>query len=1271
MKQWLVAGLLLVTLMGTGKVQAQSPFNAQWIWFDEGNPARKAPEGKVWFRREIRSAQPSTGSARILCDDSFVLWVNGRRIGAGSGEKIHRFNLNGIVDRGMNVIAIEATNKSGKAGLYVDGDVRGQSGTSYPFDSGAEWFASRVAPEGNDWLKPNFNNTAWRPVKVIGPHEKSPWNSIVLKETYLDRYDLAQGFELKRIAEPDLVGSLICITWGNNGRLIASRERGPVLSLIDTDGDGTYDKVVEYSTDVKNCQGLCTIFDDVYAVGEGPSGVGIYRLPDKNHDDKADTVEHVYTYKGRIGDHGPHDIIYGPDGWLYGNMGNHAWVTNDAEPTTAVRNSYEGDLLRPKFEDARGHASGIKVPGGTIWRFTPDGKKWWNETAGFRNEYDFAFNSQGDMFSFDSDMEWDVGMPWYRPVRVTHCIPGAEFGWRSGAAKWPSYYFDSLPGTVDIGRGSPTGVVFYEHRQFPKKYHGAFIVCDWSLGRIISVSLKQQGATYTGTFENLVTGNPLNVSDIEVDRDGSLVFSTGGRGSEGGVYRVTYTAGNQKPVRGTTIDFALKVPQLHSAWAREMISSVKKNNEAQWEPTLLHAAKTGKPSQKIRALTLLSQFGPKPSTETLLKATGDKSPGVRAFATYLLGNHAGEKVKEKLTQLLSDKSPVVQRRACEAFVRSGIEPPFDAVTSLLGHKDRWVRYAARLAAERISLEIWKKSRLASEDPHSVTHGLLVLHRVTKLPPEMFFQIEKKLLDGKYGKLDDEQKLNTLRMIQLTMLSVEGEQPAEAAQIGEMLLGAFPTGNEAIDAEVARILAMLDVEGATEKIVKAMESTESPQRQMHYALTLRYLKTGWNLDLKRRLLDWFETTQDWEGGNSMQPYLANIVGASLERYNPEERKQLLLTWAERPYAAGLIIRNSRPEQIADFDRVVGSILSDSGKDAGRRGREQLITQSIQAIGRSKSPAAKQSLRNLYEANPDRREQLARAMASRPTAKDWPYLVRTLQFADPDTTQLSIAALGKLNRKPEKPDEYRSAILAGMKLDKQGGLNAAGLLQKWTGSKHGAGKNIEKAMAHYSKWYSQKFPDAPPAELPKQDLQKTKYSFDQLFAFLENNPKGRSGDPKRGKLMFTKANCIKCHRFLNEGETIGPDLTSVRRRFQRKEIIESMVYPSQVISDQYRMVTVVTVDGLVHNGMPIPSVSNRAKLVLLLPDATRLEIPKRKIDEQVRSKISVMPVGILKDLTLEEIADLFAFLETSRFNEVTSRDATTKAGKEKKAKSSGGG
>ena len=105
----------------------------QWIWFDEGDPLQEAPAGKVWFRKEVRGHGPSTGQIRVACDDAFELWVNGQRIGSGKAGKSYRYNLNGIVERGINVIAIQATNESGKAGLYVDGVIRDQGGSKVPF----------------------------------------------------------------------------------------------------------------------------------------------------------------------------------------------------------------------------------------------------------------------------------------------------------------------------------------------------------------------------------------------------------------------------------------------------------------------------------------------------------------------------------------------------------------------------------------------------------------------------------------------------------------------------------------------------------------------------------------------------------------------------------------------------------------------------------------------------------------------------------------------------------------------------------------------------------------------------------------------------------------------------------------------------------------------------------------------------------------------------------------------------------------------------------
>jgi putative heme-binding domain-containing protein len=438
---------------------------------------------------------------------------------------------------------------------------------------------------------------------------------------------------------------------------------------------------------------------------------------------------------------------------------------------------------------------------------------------------------------------------------------------------------------------------------------------------------------------------------------------------------------------------------------------------------------------------------------------------------------------------------------------------------------------------------------------------------------------------------------------------------------------------------------LNVDGAAAKIMPLVERSATNGIELHYALTLRYLNAGWSFDLKRRLMTWYEGTRSWEGGASLTGYVSNIVGATTEKFTPEERNYFVRHWRQHPAGAALIVRVSQPDQISNFEKIIADLLEEAGRQA-LPGEEDLITAAMASLGKSTSPSARASLRHLFEQYPDRRDTIARAIAANPTAEDWPVLIRTLQFASPTTMQECLGALRDLNRKPQNADEYRAVIQAALQLKRRGGKAALGLLQQWTGVDDNSGRKVEQGIAFFQKWYRDKFPTAPLPELPKDDATKSKYTFQQIAALLDQ---GDHGNATRGRLVFTKAKCVKCHRFQGEGEAVGPDLTSVRRRFQRKEIVESIVYPSQVISDQYRMVQVETKEGQVYVGMPIPGVSkNNKKLVLLLSDTTRLEIPKSRIEEQTTSKISVMPTGLLDPLSLQEVADLLAFLETSKFN-----------------------
>ena len=230
-------------------------------------------------------------------------------------------------------------------------------------------------------------------------------------------------------------------------------------------------------------------------------------------------------------------------------IGNHTKVPEGLDPGSQYKN-YREDHVLPRQWDGNGHAAGILAPGGYVVRTDADGKKWELVLGGFRNAYDLAFNTDGELFTFDSDMEWDWGMPWYRPTRVNHCTSGSEHGWRSGTGVWPDYYPDNLPPTINIGIGSPTGVGNGLGAKFPAKYQRAIFICDWSYGRLMAVHLTPKGSSYTATFENFVAPKgsdgkspkkPWNVTDTVIGDDGAMYVTIGGRNNQAGLYRISYT----------------------------------------------------------------------------------------------------------------------------------------------------------------------------------------------------------------------------------------------------------------------------------------------------------------------------------------------------------------------------------------------------------------------------------------------------------------------------------------------------------------------------------------------------------------------------------------------------------------------------------------------------------------------------------------------------------------------------------------------------------
>jgi putative heme-binding domain-containing protein len=552
---WLKIAVFASAIAVTGQLQAQT---MEWIW-----QSATAKDNEVrFFRKQFNlESKPKRAVLTIAADDEAEIWVNGKQEkvvkGWNSPTTVELFNLK----PGANVIALKGTSQAGDAAFIGKLELTISRKNTITLVTDTSWKAA--ANEEKGWQNLDFNQSKWAAAISRGPAGSKPWGDVmkVTKATAAEQITVLPGYkiELMHSAEPQ-EGSWICMTKDPKGRLIISPQQDTApMFRVTLSSSGKIVKKENIPAAVRTCMGLCWANNSLYANGVGPQGTGLYRLTDKNRNDQFDTneVELVSLFKG-AGEHGHHAVQQGADGKLYVMNGNHTKVPDLVEPTSPHRN-YDEDFLLPRQWDAGGHAVGVLAPGGYVVRTGNEGKSWELMLAGFRNSYDFDFDAEGEMFTFDSDMEWEWGMPWYKPTRILHCVSAAEFGWRSGSGKWPAYYADSLPAAVDIGIGSPTGVKFGTGSNFPDKYKRAFYAMDWSYGRIVAVHLKPEGASYTGTYEEFVKGKPLNVTDLEFGTDGAMYFITGGRNTQAGLYRVSYTGGKQKaPKKSEAENYATK-----------------------------------------------------------------------------------------------------------------------------------------------------------------------------------------------------------------------------------------------------------------------------------------------------------------------------------------------------------------------------------------------------------------------------------------------------------------------------------------------------------------------------------------------------------------------------------------------------------------------------------------------------------------------------------------------------------------------------------------
>jgi len=526
--RWLFAPLFLYTLSLLA--------GPHWIRINATQPTGPdlpaLPEGEWIFRTSFElESEPVSGSVRLIFEKSSgTLQINGimaRRISAKEAKI--EFDALSYLRKGRNKLSIKvkptSPSKSSVIALELIG--KDQLGNSFSIQTSPEW----KSPLGKVISQGDLGQEKWwslPPLKISETDDYTQWKRASGAEAGTDpkTFKLLPGFEANLIhsAGPD-EGSWVSLAIDKEGRVSIGREDKGIIRYTLNKGRTRIARTETINNELRECRGLLYAHDSLYV--NANQSKGIFRLRDTTGDGLFDQQKLLHASEGGFG-HGRNGLALGKDGKIYAIHGDSIKLPADIHDRTSPLRKH----IKP-FRPNEGH----------VIRMDPDGSNREIFCSGLRNPYGIAFNIDGEAFTYDADAEFDMGTPWYRPTRINHLTSGTDFGWRAVTGSWPAYYPDhpdNAQSTLDIGKGSPTGVAFGTKSKFPETYRKAFYVLDWTYGRILAIHLIPRGSSYTGAAEEFLRGQPLNLTDLDFGPDGAMYFVTGGRKTQSALYRVHY-----------------------------------------------------------------------------------------------------------------------------------------------------------------------------------------------------------------------------------------------------------------------------------------------------------------------------------------------------------------------------------------------------------------------------------------------------------------------------------------------------------------------------------------------------------------------------------------------------------------------------------------------------------------------------------------------------------------------------------------------------------
>ena len=1053
---------------------------------------------------------------------------------------------------------------------------------------------------------------------------------------------LAPGFRVTEYADQNLANDIYAMTLDAKGRVVVTSQ-GYIKTLEDTDGDGRADQAKVFARTATGGMGLCFDGTTLYFVGDG----FFSRYRDADGDGVADGApERILPL--HFMEHGGHAPRKGPDGWWYVIGGNDAGISNAHATMTN---------------------SPISWPeAGAILRVNPDTKKCEIIADGLRNPYDFDFNAQGDIFTYDSDVESDFFLPWYTPTRLYDIGYGNHHGWRLNGWKrsWnrPDYYPDTVDILFNVGRGSPTGVVCYRHRRFPDRYRNGLFFCDWTFGKIFFTPLRPSGASYQAApevFLEPIGTHGFAPTDLAVAPDGALYVSIGGRKTRGAVYRIEAAAPNAAPTNGISeVAFVLQSVQPLDAWSRARWEPLAKRLGA--VPFCQAAINEGlETPERVRAIEVVTELFNGLPEITARKAGASPAPAIRARVAWSLGKAPYRQCGSLLLTLAQDADPMVRRAALDAAMDQIGQVNHNGALGVwllnFSHADKRVRQAAAWVCTLLPEPKWTLlwSNLRNESLQTQLTGALAgiwRNAVAQLPDI------QNIAGAVLAKSNDPGlQLQAVRILQLTLgdyhlndPSVEvytayepgnpwNEGDPARSNILSLVRAIFPSRDSTLNLETSRLLAMLE-DPARETVLKTAEQVtlkSSPTSDFHYLTVLSRLRGRWPDELAGRVADALLNLDTKLAGQEQRPKqnwslrLVEVISNLLQR-EPGLGPTLL--------AHPQFVRPSHLEMVRAFPPQALEEAARLYLNAARGSAGFPWSPALVRLIAILPPAEIRPLLRTHWDKLELREAILEELARPPEAIDRPKFLTGLASGNPVTVGNCLEALMQLARDPtpqnlvplvelvekfsHRAEESNSLRAALILLNRQSGQNF--------GNVYGSGRGLD-AGKEAGQWFKANYP-ALASTGPLSAAEEMK----AWQPFL-NSAGWERGNVEKGRQIFEARGCQTCHMGAN---ALGPDLVGVTRRLSPEDLLRSIVDPNQEVAPPYRVSLIQTRDGQTYSG--IVAFDSADGVILQTAPASTLRLAQSEIVSHTITDHSLMPTGLLKDLGPEGLGDLFAFLKS---------------------------